>query len=406
MFPRSGSRGVPASATACGRRSTPPGSPPWRASRRIPWATSSTTRASSRTCGSHGIRHRGVARRRHGGRRGRHPGARRHAGRDGSAQKRAAWTSSTAPAPGSPPSSASSRAWWRRGTPSCSWARPATRRWSACSASPRTPSSWTRRRTGSASRAGSGWRSSARAPSRPGSSRSSPRCMVGRAHELKIVNTVCPVTIRRQQDTTELAAEVEHGRGRRRPQERQHQGADAPRGHRGQARDPDRERRGPRPTRHPSPAADWWASRAARPRPSRTWSRSPGGSTSWRVRRDAGACDAKLGRISRSPRSRSLPTAAPPWAARERPAGRRDGRRCRCGPVSPRRPRHGAQHAAIPARSPSKACPSSRWWAVPTWASRRSSTASSAAAGPSWRTVRGRRVTGCTAPRSGTTGGS
>ena len=33
--------------------------------------------------------------------------------------------------------------------------------------------------------------------------------MVGRAHELKIVNTVCPVTIRRQQDTMEIAAEVD-----------------------------------------------------------------------------------------------------------------------------------------------------------------------------------------------------
>lgn len=33
--------------------------------------------------------------------------------------------------------------------------------------------------------------------------------MVSRCHELKIVNTVCPVTIRRQQDTTELAANVE-----------------------------------------------------------------------------------------------------------------------------------------------------------------------------------------------------
>ncbi len=33
--------------------------------------------------------------------------------------------------------------------------------------------------------------------------------MVGRCHELKIVNTVCPVTIRRQQDTIEAAAEVE-----------------------------------------------------------------------------------------------------------------------------------------------------------------------------------------------------
>jgi 4-hydroxy-3-methylbut-2-enyl diphosphate reductase len=33
--------------------------------------------------------------------------------------------------------------------------------------------------------------------------------MVSRAHELKIVNTVCPVTIRRQQDTVELAESVE-----------------------------------------------------------------------------------------------------------------------------------------------------------------------------------------------------
>jgi 4-hydroxy-3-methylbut-2-enyl diphosphate reductase len=33
--------------------------------------------------------------------------------------------------------------------------------------------------------------------------------MVARSHELKIVNTVCPVTIRRQQDTMETAAEVD-----------------------------------------------------------------------------------------------------------------------------------------------------------------------------------------------------
>ncbi len=33
--------------------------------------------------------------------------------------------------------------------------------------------------------------------------------MVGRAHELKIVNTVCPVTIRRQQDTLDLANQVD-----------------------------------------------------------------------------------------------------------------------------------------------------------------------------------------------------
>jgi 4-hydroxy-3-methylbut-2-enyl diphosphate reductase len=33
--------------------------------------------------------------------------------------------------------------------------------------------------------------------------------MVGRAYELKIVNTVCPVTIRRQEDTLETASEVD-----------------------------------------------------------------------------------------------------------------------------------------------------------------------------------------------------
>jgi 4-hydroxy-3-methylbut-2-enyl diphosphate reductase len=33
--------------------------------------------------------------------------------------------------------------------------------------------------------------------------------LVSRAHELKIVNTVCPVTIRRQQDTTDLAEAVD-----------------------------------------------------------------------------------------------------------------------------------------------------------------------------------------------------
>jgi 4-hydroxy-3-methylbut-2-enyl diphosphate reductase len=33
--------------------------------------------------------------------------------------------------------------------------------------------------------------------------------MVSRAHELKIVNTVCPVTIRRQEDTIETAGEVD-----------------------------------------------------------------------------------------------------------------------------------------------------------------------------------------------------
>jgi 4-hydroxy-3-methylbut-2-enyl diphosphate reductase len=33
--------------------------------------------------------------------------------------------------------------------------------------------------------------------------------LVGRCHELKVVNTVCPVTIRRQQDTMDLAAKVD-----------------------------------------------------------------------------------------------------------------------------------------------------------------------------------------------------
>src|SRR6185312_8632014 len=33
--------------------------------------------------------------------------------------------------------------------------------------------------------------------------------LVSRSHELKIVNTVCPVTIRRQQDTMELAEAVD-----------------------------------------------------------------------------------------------------------------------------------------------------------------------------------------------------
>jgi (E)-4-hydroxy-3-methyl-but-2-enyl pyrophosphate reductase len=33
--------------------------------------------------------------------------------------------------------------------------------------------------------------------------------LVGRCHELKVVNTVCPVTIRRQQDTLELAEQVD-----------------------------------------------------------------------------------------------------------------------------------------------------------------------------------------------------
>ena len=72
--------------------------------------------------------------------------------------------------------------------------------------------------------------------------------MVSRSHELKIVNTVCPVTIRRQEDTLEAAREVDlmvvvGGRS-----QRQHQGADAAVRDRRDARDPDRRRARPRPT--------------------------------------------------------------------------------------------------------------------------------------------------------------
>ena len=60
--------------------------------------------------------------------------------------------------------------------------------------------------------------------------------MVSRSHELKIVNTVCPVTIRRQEDTIETAREVDlmvvvGGRS-----SAEHQGAHAPLRDRGDAR--------------------------------------------------------------------------------------------------------------------------------------------------------------------------
>ena len=53
--------------------------------------------------------------------------------------------------------------------------------------------------------------------------------MVSRSHELKIVNTVCPVTIRRQEDTRRGGPRGRPDGRRRRPIERQHQGADAAR---------------------------------------------------------------------------------------------------------------------------------------------------------------------------------
>ena len=69
--------------------------------------------------------------------------------------------------------------------------------------------------------------------------------LVSRCHELKIVNTVCPVTIRRQEDTMDARRGGRHdGRGRR-SQQRQHQGADAAVPDRRQAGHPDRERARP-----------------------------------------------------------------------------------------------------------------------------------------------------------------
>ena len=96
---------------------------------------------------------------------------------------------------------------------------------------------WERR-----SRAASGWRSSRQSTQPPWKFEQLAGFMASRAHELKIVNTVCPVTIRRQQDTMEAAKAVElmvvvGGRS-----SREHQGADAAVRHRRHARGPDRER--------------------------------------------------------------------------------------------------------------------------------------------------------------------
>ena len=103
-----------------------------------------------------------------------------------------------------------------------------TPRSSACSASRRTRSSSTRKRNGRPpSRARSGWRSDQPVDPAALEVREARRVHGRRArHELKIVNTVCPVTIRRQQDTMETAGRGRPDGRRRRPVERQHQGAD------------------------------------------------------------------------------------------------------------------------------------------------------------------------------------
>ena len=113
--------------------------------------------------------------------------------------------------------------------------------------------------------------------------------MVSRAHELKIVNTVCPVTIRRQQDTMETAGEVDlmvvvGGRI-----ERQHQGADPAVRDRRHARDPDRGRARPDRRRRLRRRDRSSASPAARRRRSRTCATSPGASSSWPARPEAAA---------------------------------------------------------------------------------------------------------------------
>ena len=111
--------------------------------------------------------------------------------------------------------------------------------------------------------------------------------MVSRAHELKIVNTVCPVTIRRQQDTMELAAQVDlvvvvGGRTSANTAELTRLVRDGRQAASSRSRAP-----------HdivdaaPSRARAWSASPAARRRRSRTSRRSPLGSSRSPARRSA-----------------------------------------------------------------------------------------------------------------------
>ena len=212
--------------------------------------------------------------------------------------------------------------------------------------------------------------------------------MVSRAHELKIVNTVCPVTIRRQQDTLEAAGEVDlmvvvGGRSSANTKELTRLCEIA-----GTPRDPDRERRAtstdPRVVRRRARSS---ASPAARRRRSRTCATSPSGSSS------------SPGRPRPAPTPPSSPSAALARAAT--PAGRTTSL-----------PTHGAAGRPRPARpepvasaseAASRSSPSS---AGRTSARARSSTGSSASARRSSRTAPGRRATGCTATPSGTAGAS
>ena len=197
------------------------------------------------------------ARRRRPRRRGRDPRPRRPARRDGARGGEGPRGHRRHVHLGHPGAAASSRSSSRRATRSCSSARRSIPRSSACSGfAPDAivvdeEEDWEAaipRRKRMALHL-------ARAPSRRGSSRSWPRSWSAARHELKIVNTVCPVTIRRQQDTLEPAQEVDlmvvvGGRI-----EREHQGAHAPVRDRRHARDPDRERPGPRRRRASSTGA-------------------------------------------------------------------------------------------------------------------------------------------------------
>ena len=216
--------------------------------------------------------------------------------------------------------------------------------------------------------------------------------MVGRSHELKIVNTVCPVTIRRQEDTVEAARDVDlmvvvGGRSSANTKELTRLVGIAGK---------------------PAIQIEGWKDLTD---PSVFDGRevvgiTGGTSTPIEDLRDVARRVLEIaGTRRRPPRTRtSWPTRRSP-APPPRPAGRRACRRSstrsRLRPPAPRRVR---PCPAAPAPWPP--CPSSPSSAARTSASRRSSTASSASARRSSRTGRGRRATGCTATRSGTAGGS
>ena len=153
-----------------------------------------------------------------------------------------------------------------------------TPRRSACSATRRTPSSSTRRRSGSDP-----------APQADGAHVPEHAA----ALEVRAPGRVHGLARPRAEDRQHglpghhPAPAGHHGAGRagrprgrrRRPQQRQHRRADAALPDGRQARHPDRDARTTSRTAAPSRACAWSASRAAPRRPSRTWRRSPPGST-------------------------------------------------------------------------------------------------------------------------------